>query len=673
VLSIKYCNFLMHFMKTQLKKYLQTFSTIFATTLFILGLLSITIPKLANTQSVKASDNNTSYLNTANWQRTASIIPWNKGELATQEFKNAVDKAKNAGFNEISLHIQLFQSSLRDNEIYLAPHAPTDLELTNAITYINSTGLNVSLKFFVDVDYNKGSYWRAYIDPANREIWFKNYTTFVKKYAQIAEQYNVKTLSIGTELYYLAKDSTTYNTIGWNNLIKDIRNVYSGKLTYGYNHSGENDNGELKFIENLDFVGISGYYPVTNNPNATAAEIEANWDVIVKNNLDPIYNRYKKPIVFTELGYRSITSAGITPWDSNISGTLSVQTQANLYEGLIRSLSKVSYFQGWHLWDWGVTSNDGGLNDKAYTPQNKPAEKVLAKYYRFNGGEVPSNWEYVKPVVTSSSTSTTSSLSLTSTQSQTSSTSSPSSSSSSSVPVSSSSLATSSVPSVPVTSSSSTSSSSISLASVSSSTSSTATTISNTKPLEVSLVQDKLNPNKLILGIQNNQTKDYQNVVLDIEVYNQDGSKVDQVVRFNQRVANNTLSKYEFEYNPKVSGKYLIKLGFFDNNWKLIEWYNDLGTYNLESSKVSVTTTSTTSSSNIVVTNQTKSANSSVVSLSSQVKNSVSKTAVSVNSTNSVKSIKANTTVSTSTNETVVNLIKVVMGGWTGVALALKK
>ena len=650
-------------MKTPLKKFLLTFSTVFATTLFILGILAIAIPKLKNTQAVKANDNNSPYLNTSNWQRTASIIPWNKGELATPEFKQAVDKAKNTGFNEISLHIQLFQSSLRDNELYLAAHAPTDLELTNAITYINSIGLNTSLKFFVDVDYHKGSFWRAYIDPTDRPLWFKNYTTFVKKYAQIAEQYNVKSLSIGTELYYLAKDSTAYNTIGWNKLISDVRSIYNGKLTYGYNHAGENDNGELKFIENLDFVGISGYYPVTSNSNASVAEIEANWDEIIKTKLDPIYNKYKKPIVFTELGYRSISEAVNAPWDSNVSGVLSVSTQANLYEGLIRSLSKVSYFQGWHTWDWGVSPDLGGLNDKSFNPQNKPAEKILAKYYRYNGGEVPANWQYIKPIIINTSTSTSSSLPAVNLP-QT------STSSSSSVPNN-----------LPLTnSSSSTVETSTSTANTTQTSTVSATTVS-TKPFEISLAQDKANPNKLILSIQNNQLKDYQNIILDIEIYNPDETKVDQVVKAEQKILNNTLNTYEFEYNPKIDSKYLIKFGFFDDNWKLIEWHNNLGIYNLNVKSDIVSDSITVFNDNAIAINQTKF--TSTVNSTSSAKNVTSSTSTTRSTNSNISALNLNKTTQSSSkssfqdknnnNETMINWLQIIMGGWTTVALALKK
>lgn len=650
-------------MKSSLKKSLQTFTTIFASTLFILGALSISFPQLNKAQNVQASTENSAYLNTKTWQRAGSVIPWNKGELATTEFQQAVDKARNAGLNEVSLHIQLFQSSLTSNELYLSPQTPTDSELTDAISYINSQGLKTSIKFFVDVDYAKGSYWRAYIDPTDKLLWFKNYTTIVKKYAQIAEQNSVTSLSLGTELLYLVIDSKAYNTIGWTKLISDTKTVYTGKLTYGFNHSGENDNNEIKFLDQLDFIGISGYYPIGSNPNATSLEIEKVWDEIIKTKLDPIYNKYKKPIVFTELGYRSITTASSTPWDSNTSGVLSTELQANLYEGLIRSLSKVSYFEGWHIWDWGTTPTAGGISDKSFTPQNKPAEKVLAKYYRYDGGIVPANWEYTPPIVTSTSSpviiSTSTSETLV-TSSSTSSDSSAETSSSTTAPSSSSPTSTSEA-TIPVT-----------LA----------------KPFEINLSQNKENSNKLSLSIQNNQTRDYQNVVLDIEIYDLSGKKVDQVIKKNQVINSNSLNLYDFEYQTQTANKYVIKFGLFDNNWNLIEWINNLGEYSFDKQDSSILVTNSSSTlSAISVTTSSLNTPRTVVGINTSSSNSSTTTNSSTNNTKSKsstsKTTKASSQTSSSTNssskpvtnnnEVVMNVIKVVMGGWTAFALALKK
>ena len=44
------------------------------------------------------------------------------------------------------------------------------------------------------------------------------------------------------------------------------------------------------------------------------------------------------------------------------------------------------YFDGLHIWDWKVESNAGGISDKDYTPQNKPAEDILTQYFTTASG-----------------------------------------------------------------------------------------------------------------------------------------------------------------------------------------------------------------------------------------------------------------------------------------------
>ena len=88
---------------------------------------------------------------------------------------------------------------------------------------------------------------------------------------------------------------------------------------------------------------------------------------------------HDKPVLFTEVGYRSIAGAAIAPWDWTVRQPLDMQEQADAYEALFRTFWDRPWFAGVYIWNW-VPDHDrtGGARDDQFSPQNKPAEAVLA-------------------------------------------------------------------------------------------------------------------------------------------------------------------------------------------------------------------------------------------------------------------------------------------------------
>ena len=84
--------------------------------------------------------------------------------------------------------------------------------------------------------------------------WWENYTGFLKHYAKIAQDRQVEMFCLGCEM-----NSTEDQVARWRDAIKDIRNIYSGPLTYNANHGREK---ELAWWDAVDVVSISAYYAV---------------------------------------------------------------------------------------------------------------------------------------------------------------------------------------------------------------------------------------------------------------------------------------------------------------------------------------------------------------------------------------------------------------------------
>jgi hypothetical protein len=107
--------------------------------------------------------------------------------------------------------------------------------------------------------------------------------------------------------------------IAWKKLIKEVRSVYSGKLTYAANFDNYQ---EVAFWKQLDFIGINAYFSL-RDANTTfddstqlKAQLKKGWDKVFAEIQS--YTKRKgikdKPLLFTELGYISRENATIEPW-----------------------------------------------------------------------------------------------------------------------------------------------------------------------------------------------------------------------------------------------------------------------------------------------------------------------------------------------------------------------
>ncbi|MGH9803726.1 MAG: glycoside hydrolase family 113, partial [Candidatus Acidiferrales bacterium] len=147
--------------------------------------------------------------------------------------------------------------------------------------------------------------------PADFERWFERYRRWLLHMARLAELHRVEVLVIGTELGGL-----TGHEAAWRGLIADLRRVYSGRLTYAAHWGGEFEN--LPFWDALDFLGVNLYYPLAapgQFPRADSPRVRA-----LVQKLAGMAEKHRKPILFTEVGYPSLSSAAAEPWKEGEAG-----------------------------------------------------------------------------------------------------------------------------------------------------------------------------------------------------------------------------------------------------------------------------------------------------------------------------------------------------------------
>ena len=185
----------------------------------------------------------------------------------------------------------------------------------------------------------------------------------------------VNVFCIGTELEKFIHNRPKY----WHILIAAIKAIYKGKLTYAANW---NEYNNTPFWDQLDYIGVDAYFPVSNSKTPTLTESLDGWRRH-KNTIKTMSEKHNKPVLFTEFGYRSVDYTGKEPWKSDRSmNQINLQGQTNTTKALFETFWKEDWFAGGFVWKWFHNHNDvGGEDNHQFTPQNKPVEKLIKNYY----------------------------------------------------------------------------------------------------------------------------------------------------------------------------------------------------------------------------------------------------------------------------------------------------
>jgi hypothetical protein len=257
---------------------------------------------------------------------------------------------------------------------------PSDDSLRHLIRYLHQKGIKLLLKPFVD---SKDGTWRAEFQPQNWPHWFASYSRMILHYAQIAREEEVPMFSIGCEnVLGNAKQQKS-----WVQLIKKVRQIYPGPLTYAANFNQAASYRQVFFWEQLDYIGIDAYFPVGEPWDRSLSKKVRHWQTYLEQiRLWCTYRHPNKPVLFTEIGLGSYQGAARTPWAFSKRKAPDEQEQADYYEALLEAAQDQDWLHGLFWWWWDNPSTSDYIHtgrDYAwfFTPQGKKAEKVLRKHY----------------------------------------------------------------------------------------------------------------------------------------------------------------------------------------------------------------------------------------------------------------------------------------------------
>lgn len=278
------------------------------------------------------------------------------------------------GATHIELVVERYQLHL-NSTIIAEPETPVSnsSQLLHAIQTIKTLGMQAVLKPHVEC---KCGVWRANIKMASAAdwaSWFQSYTPYVVEMARLSQQQNLPALNIGTEL-----GGTTGQEAHWRELIKQVRSVYDGELWYGANWG--HYIWDVAWFDAVDYIGCDAYYPLSEEPSPTLAQIKSGWQPVLAN-MSALSKKWGgKKIVLAEIGYCSRTGAAASPAGPKGAG-VDVALQTRLYEAFFEEAWVANWFADTFFWAWSAEVLEGGVCDQGFTVAGKPAAAVCKQHF----------------------------------------------------------------------------------------------------------------------------------------------------------------------------------------------------------------------------------------------------------------------------------------------------
>lgn len=313
-------------------------------------------------------------------------VPYTQASYSHMDAKKSMELVKNTGANWISVPIAYFQESKHDCSItnLESPMAtrdrinatPSNKEITDVVTMAKNLDMKVMLMPVVEINrpgFVDSRLIGEHYSPHEFRTWFKYYTELIVDLAKLAEQIGAEMICIGHNLNVLS-----HQEIYWNELIDKVRAVYKGKLTYSA--SSKNEFKKSGFWGKLDYIGMIADFDYKNHHELTEQELTIAMSEFLRS---AVYmSKVWKKQVFVS---RAFSHSAKDISSNNRVSKLTHQSQATFYQTLLEAVKTHAEIDGIFWGDWVADYKFGGEKDGSLSPQMKPAEQVLRKYY---GGEL---------------------------------------------------------------------------------------------------------------------------------------------------------------------------------------------------------------------------------------------------------------------------------------------
>jgi hypothetical protein len=288
------------------------------------------------------------------------------------DYGHLIDEIADHRAGWISLFFNMYQQNAESVEIAPATRSiDQERMLRRATAQARARGLKVMLFPIVLLSEAGERDWRGNLRPRRLDRWFANYGAHVERLARLAEEIEIDALCVGSEFSSLEGEADR-----WRALIARVRERFGGKVLYSANW----DHFDLvPFWDAVDYIGLSGYYELTDTNEPTPAALVAAWSAARDDILD--WRRragLAAPILFTEIGYANQDGTNVRPWDYTADAPPDPAEQAMGHEAFIRAWHGREELAGVFFYNWfGFDSPE----DTGYSPRGKPAAQLIRVWF----------------------------------------------------------------------------------------------------------------------------------------------------------------------------------------------------------------------------------------------------------------------------------------------------
>jgi len=249
-----------------------------------------------------------------------------------------------------------------------------DQSVINTIYCAKEQGLYTLLKPHVWISNS----WPGEVDMPTDQHWdlfFDYYFQWISHYALLAEMYEVDVLCIGVEFSI----ATLGQERQWRDLIDKLRKIYSGNITYAANWGDEFE--QITFWDQLDFIGLNCYYPLSNKNKSNQIELEQGFMSVLEK-ISKVKSKYNKPLLITEIGFRSVDSPWMSPHEEAGNKTFNEEDQATAYSAVFKALEQKPVIDGIFWWKWPTNLEPGYWPDRRFIPYDKKSQQVIGHWFK---------------------------------------------------------------------------------------------------------------------------------------------------------------------------------------------------------------------------------------------------------------------------------------------------
>ena len=223
--------------------------------------------------------------------------------------------------------------------------------------------------------------WRGRVDPGSKRGWrayHRSYRAFVLRWARFAADTGVDALSVGVEC---ASWSGRFVEV-WRSLIRDVRAVYGGTLTYSANWD---EAANVIFWDRLDVVGVNAFFPLSDGKGASS-DVYARYARRHADTLADLVESLGKPVFFSEVGYTTRKDAAVEPWlwpDDMVNVEIDEDEPARALRAVVDAFIPKEWFLGFFVWRYYANLDDVSQEARwGFSPHGKRAQHTLRRVFQ---------------------------------------------------------------------------------------------------------------------------------------------------------------------------------------------------------------------------------------------------------------------------------------------------